>query len=79
MAERFQLFRSAISSEFCDYREALHGRLTRPNLTIAIQEDLSACIFQISDYLFIETFVNGEYPPRRSPSRVRYAYPGYAC
>lgn len=55
MSGRLQLFLSAVSNEFRDYREALRGRLARPNVTIKIQEDAIASggptLLKLDDYI----------------------------
>lgn len=55
MSGHLHLFLSAVSNEFRDYREALRGRLDRPNLTIKIQEDFiasgSATLLKLDEYI----------------------------
>lgn len=50
-----QIFLSTVSAEFLSYREALRHRLTRPNVSIAIQEDFiptgTETLAKLDDYI----------------------------
>jgi tetratricopeptide (TPR) repeat protein len=53
--EHVQIFLSAVSAEFRSYREALHRKLERQNLTVKVQEDFiaggSETLDKLDDYI----------------------------
>ena len=51
-----QLFLSAVSAEFRSYRDTLRRPLTRPNVSVAVQEDFiptgSETLDKLDDYIW---------------------------